>query len=412
MKATVHQKKLSQQNSQNIVLCPPWYIELGFYVSLFYGIMSSVLGVHVDRLGIVFLAGLACICFLGFRDKPLIIFKALVFPISLGISFLIIQMIYHGISIQSGYVKAFIPWLLTIIVVQALSFRTGFLHRFIVFTLLMGSVMMFFTDVQDWGKEGITRLSLEDGMGSLSNANALADWFGFCAISTYMLGVIAERQKNRIILWIISIACLFILTLTVSRGALLSCILAIVLGSREFLKRGFLPVLLLILIAWIFYVMGIFDQTFSFYSMRATEETGRSFIWPRAFQSFLNAPLTGVGSKKVYIFLPEKKKMATPHNGFLFIAMSSGIIPLIFYSAYWIQAAWSALLSPLRNVKVFPLCLPLVAYAFLACLFSNMTFMEPWVMVAIAATLTSSIRSKSNAHAKKQDTPKAILGKS
>ncbi|MEO8324725.1 MAG: O-antigen ligase family protein [Nitrospirota bacterium] len=384
-------KSLGQKKPPTIRYVTPWYVEYGFYASLVYGLMGPVVGVEIDRLGIVILGILACFCFLSIGERPVVFFKTLIFPIGLGLSYLIIQMMYHGISVQEDYVKMFIPWILTLIVVQALSFRRGFLHRFVIFALLLGGFMMFFIDIKAYGSEGITRLALEKGAG-LSNSNALADWFGFCAVYMYMYGVVTERQEIRLVAWILSTACLLVVTLTVSRGALLAIMIAIVLGSREMLKRGFLPLLILFLLVWIAYGVGLFDQALMFYTMRATEESGRLLVWPRAFESFLNAPFTGVGANKMNIFVPEAAKKVTPHNGVLFLAMASGIFPLLFYMAYWMQAGWAALCAPIGKIKTASFYLPLVAYAFLICLASNSAFMNSWVVVTLAAAITSHIQ--------------------
>ena len=245
--------------------------------------------------------------------------------------------------------------------------------------------------MKESGTEGVQRLTLEKGMG-LSNSNALADWFGFCAVYMYMFGLVTERQKTRLASWMIATGCLFIVTLTVSRGALLASVIAMALGSREFLKRGFFPLLLLLMLAWISFISGLFDQAITFYSVRGTEESGRFLVWPRAFNSFLDSPLVGMGASDVDIFLPEAGKKATPHNGFLFVAMASGVIPLVFYIAYWIQATWTALLASMGNVaKTASLHLPLVAYAFLVCFLSNNAFMRSWVIVTLVFAVSSHV---------------------
>ncbi|MBA3965433.1 MAG: O-antigen ligase family protein [Nitrospirales bacterium] len=393
MEVAVKSKKFGQKNTPTIRHVTPWYVEYGFYASLVYGLMGPVVGLEIDRLGIVILGILACFCFLSIGERPVDFFKTLILPIGLGLSYLIIQMMYHGISVQQDYVKMFIPWILTLIVVQALSFRRGFLHRFVIFALLLGGFMMFFIDIKEYGTEGITRLALEKGAG-LSNSNALADWFGFCAVYMYMYGVVAERQEIRLVAWMLSTGCLLVVTLTVSRGALLAILIAIVLGSREILKRGFLPLLILFLLVWVAYGVGLFDQALMFYTMRATEESGRFLVWPLAFEGFLNAPLTGVGANNVNIFVPQAAKYVTPHNGILFLAMASGIIPLLFYLAYWLQAGWASLCAPIAKIKTASFYLPLVAYAFLVCLSSNVAFMNSWVVVTLAAAMTSHIQTQ------------------
>jgi len=366
--------RLGLKNRHTVFKVPLWFIEYGLYASLSYASLAPILGIQIDRLGIVFLAGLALLSFHVYRRRSIdsvrflalpMGFSRLVLPMGLGVSYLILQLIFHGESINSGYVKGFIPWIFTLIVVQAISLRQGFLHRFVIFALLMGIVLLFFLDMRNYG--GLTRVGLDRQIGGLSNPNTLAAWYGFCAVYFYLFGINAQRQIGRMVSWVIAIGCLFVVTLTVSRGGLLACLIAMIVGSREFLKRGFVPLLLLLIVAWIVFVMGIFDQAISFYTMRGGEETGRGLIWPRAWENFVNSPWTGLGASNVGIYLPSAGKSVTPHNGFLFIAVAAGIIPLMFYVAYWVQAIWAALCAPDGKTHGVPSHLPLVVYAFLIC---------------------------------------------
>lgn len=409
------------RNSHADFRVPLWVIEYGFYASLFYSMLGSALGIGINKLGIVFLTGLACLSCRVYRDRAIdsprflvlpIGFRRMVFPICLGISYLTIQLIYHGESSNTNYVQQFIPWMLTLIVVQAIASRQGFLHRFAIFALLLGIVSLSFLDMRDYGK-GLMRMGLDRSVG-MSNPNALAGWFGFCAVYFYVLGVGIKRQKMRMASWVIAIGCLLVVTLTVSRGALLSCLVAMVLASREFLKRGFLPLLLLLVLAWIVYVMGVFDQAISFYTMRGAEETGRGVVWPLALESFINSPLTGVGASNVYMYIPRSDKWVSPHNGVLLIAMASGIIPLMFYTAYWIQATWAALSPRASTQHANTIHLSLVAYAFLMSLTTNVAFMHSWVIVTVAAAVASGIprRLVTSQAVRRKKTEKLVFTKS
>lgn len=379
-----------KKNTPPIRLVPPWFMEGGFYASVFYAILAPIFGIQIDRLGIVFLAFLAFLCFLGFKDRSIHFFRLLVFPIGCAISFLMIQIMFYGETIFSDNVKPFIPWIFTLIIVQALSFRRGFLHRFVVFALFVGVVSLFFLDIRPEGDE-MVRIGLNQEVSGLSNPNALAAWFGCCTVYFFVLGTKVKKQKTRFASWVIAVGSLFVVTLTVSRGALLATLVAIILGSRDFLKRGFLPMFLLGLIVLVVYGVGLFDQTIGYYALRGTEETGRGYIWPKALEGFLDSPLLGVGASNVYIFLPQAAKRAVPHNSFLFFAMSSGIIPLIFYSAYWIQAIRAAILSLKEKTELAPFHLPLVAYSLIICLFTDQAFTGSWVIVMVATTLAGQV---------------------
>lgn len=389
MSVAVQPQNLGQKNRSIIRLVPPWFIESGLYVNLLYEYaLVPIVGVEIPRLGIVFMAGLAALSFLSFRERAVDFFRALVFPIGLGISYLIIQLMYHGGSILTGYVKPFVPWIFTLIVVQALFLRRGFFHRFAIFALILGSLTLPFLESKVHG-EGLTRVLIEEG--PLSSSNDLGNWFGWCTVYFFAFGVASQRQKTRLTSWIIATGCLAILMLTVSRTALIAAVIGIVLASREFLKRGFLPVILLVMLAGIAYGTGIFDQAISQYVLRGAQETGRGYVWPRVLESILDSPLTGVGASNALWFIPERNKYLTPHNGFLFIAATAGIIPLIFYTAYWIQAIWAAIKEQGGRSSTASFLLPMVAFVFIISLSSNVIFMGPLVVVTIAATVASRI---------------------
>lgn len=394
MSVAVQPQKRSQKNRTVIRLVPPWFIEGGFYAVVLYDfVLAPILGLEIERLGIVILAGLASLCFLGMRERPGDFFETLVFPVGLGISYIIIQYMYFGESLLAEYVKPFISWIFTLIVVQALSFRRGFLHRYAIFALILGIVVLPFLEFQ---AHGITliRASLKPGMGQWSSANAMGEWFGFCTVYFYLFGVASLRQKTRLAGWVTAMGCLFVLTLTVSRTTLFATFIAIILGSREFLKRGFLPLLFFVMLAGIAYGTGIFDQAINLYIMRGTEETGRGYIWPRVMESIINSPLVGVGASDTKVFLPEANKYGTPHNTFLFIAMASGIIPLLFYIGYWIQGFLAATKQQIKRTNSAIFLLPMVTYAFVICLSGNLTFLGPWVVVTMAAAVTARIPTR------------------
>ena len=109
MGVAIQNQKPGQKKKSAIRLVPPWYLEYGYYGILVYALLGPVLGLAIDRLGIVLLAGLASLSLLYFRERPVDYFRFLVFPVGLGISYLIIQMMYHGLSIQQEYVKNFHP---------------------------------------------------------------------------------------------------------------------------------------------------------------------------------------------------------------------------------------------------------------------------------------------------------------
>ena len=82
------------------------------------------------------------------------------------------------------------------------------------------------------------RVGLDRSLVGMSNPNTVGNWFGFLTVYFFVFGLVNKRERTRFVCWGLAIGCLFIVTLTVSRAALLSTIIALILGSREILNRG------------------------------------------------------------------------------------------------------------------------------------------------------------------------------
>src|SRR6185312_13986439 len=129
-----------------------------------------------------------------------------------------------------------------------------------------------------------------------------------------------------------------LMTFSIERAPLVATALALTVGLRNLLKRGFVPVLSLVILAGIMYGSGLFDAAFSNYAERGLEETGREILWPAAIDRILTSPLVGVGESNVAMRLGPKD--SPPHNAFLHFALSSGVVPFAFFLGFWIQTAW------------------------------------------------------------------------
>src|SRR5206468_1406735 len=105
----------------------------------------------------------------------------------------------------------------------------------------------------------------------LSNANGLGAWFGFCFVYFTIVGFETNRTLSRLLSWLVSLGCLFVIGLTVSRGSLSAVALAIIVAFRRVLKRGFAPMLLLAILISAIYISGIFDRAVESYSERGVE---------------------------------------------------------------------------------------------------------------------------------------------
>jgi O-antigen ligase len=232
------------------------------------------------------------------------------------------------------------------------------------------------------------RAGLQEGVG-LANPNDLASWFGFCALYFTIAGIEAPRMTRRIALWLVTLGCLYVVGLTVSRGTLLAFAIASVVALRRILRRGFLPLLLLCALSWGVYQSGVFDRMTSAYTARVTEESGRFLIWPLAIERFLQAPFIGVGVSDMYIYIPAKNRSNTPHNGFLYVALASGIVPLVLLVGYWWRAARGAFHAQGALIAEATFCLPLLIYTFLITMEGNLPFMKPWAIVALSIAIAA-----------------------
>jgi O-antigen ligase len=280
-------------------------------------------------------------------------------------------------------IRVFVTWILALIITQSLSLRQGFIRRFALATLMIGFMTLPYLQLA-MGGSNTERVSLERGI-SIANPNDLAAWFGFCGVYFFISGIEAKRSIIRTINWFVSIGCLGVVGLTVSRGAFIAVGIAAIVAIRHLLKRGFLPLLLLFILSWIVYLSGLFDQAAHLYTERGMEETGRLITWPVAIETFLNSPLAGVGAAGAALSVPGASKLITPHNNFLYIAVSSGIIPLAFFVAYWWQAARATFRSSYDSTGHARFRFPLYIYALLIAQAGNLSFMYPWMIATLAS---------------------------
>jgi O-antigen ligase len=227
-------------------------------------------------------------------------------------------------------------------------------------------------------------------VGGLANSNALGDWFGFCAVGLAIIAMESRRATIRAVAMVLAAGCLFVVGLTVSRGALLSVALAVLIALRRMLKRGFVPLLSICAVAWIAFAAGLFDDIAAQYGARGTEESGRFLVWPIVIGRALASPFIGVGVKNAITFVAKTEAWYTPHNGFLFMGLVSGAVPFVFFVLYWLQAGLSAVRSGAERRQDGPFHLPLLAYAFLTTLSSGLTFMVPWVVATLSSINTES----------------------
>jgi O-antigen ligase len=370
-------------------IAPSRPAEYAYYIAVFYGIMGETLGLPTAGIGAGMLVVLAAYCTMSLGSQAKAVYRSIALPLGCAFSYLVVQLALHNESLGEEYVRSFIPWILTLVIVQSLSLRRGFLHRFALVMFISGLAFLPYMQVKT-GHDPVARVGLSQVGGAIGNPNALAEWFGFCCVYFIIVANETKRLGVRVAAWVVAVGCLFIVGLTVSRGVLLAVAVATVITLRRLLKRGFLPLLILVMLAGGLYTLGLFDQATASYTTRGMEETGRLLVWPLLIERFLHSPLIGVGASNVSVFVPSSSHPITPHNSFLFIAIASGAIPLALFVAYWIRAASGVWRPSTARPADAPYRLPLLAYAFLVSLANNLPFMASWMVVTLSTAIAAS----------------------
>lgn len=366
--------------------------EYGYYFVIFYTVLGAPLGIILmGSIGSGFLLiPVLALCFLALGPEILNTMQKAWIPLACGVTYLFIQIGVHGESLYEPYVYPFGQWIISLVIVQALAtHRPNFLNRFLWFTLFMGLSMLPYMTPNQGG--GYARVALHEELG-YANANAMAGWFGFCVVCMVIKGYLEKTFIVRALSWGLALVSFYVVTLTVSRGALLAITAALLIGSRRLLKGGFLPLLVLAGFITGLVELGVFDQAVRSYSMRAGEETGRFRVWPLLIERFLSSPLIGVGASHPGA-VTSTGKYVTPHNSFLLFAVASGFFPLVLFCTYLIRSGWAALRTSELDRDETVFYLPLVVYAVLITCAGNTDFMTPWAIVSLALPIAKSVVS-------------------
>jgi len=286
----------------NTILLPPSsLVEYAYYASVLYAIVGVAVGVAIPFLGAGILAVLAAHCIYRVGPRGMGWYRPVVPALVCAILSIVVQLVVHGEPLTDGYVRSFIAWIPALIVVQTLLLRNGFLNRFAIATFATGLVSLFYGTT--WSGGGVDRLALDSTVG-LSNPNDLAAWFGFCAVYFVMWGIETRPSTVRFALWATALVSLYLVGLTVSRGKLLAVAISTLFGFRDLLKRGFVPLVVIIALSYVAYVSGLFDRIAALYFERGTQETGRLLVWPLALARFWESPFFGVGASGIPTYIP------------------------------------------------------------------------------------------------------------
>ena len=319
---------------------PPLWAEWWYYAQVFYAVMGVAVGLSVGFVGVGMLALLAVSSVLRMGRRVLAVLLPLALPLGFAVTFLAVQILVFGESPMDENVRPMMTWMMGVVAIQCLAMRRGFLHRAALAIAVVGlCTLPYLTLYHGVG----SRFGLEGGI-SIANPNDLSAWFGFCALYLGIVSLEARRLHLRVLSTLAALGFMFVMVLTVSRGPLFSLVLALVVAFRRVLKRGFFALLPLVVIGWLVFGFGVFDQSAALYEGRGLSDSGRFAVWPLAAERFAAAPLTGVGVSQVATFVTKlnydgtgEQIEVTPHNQFIFIALASGAIPLLLFLWYWVD---------------------------------------------------------------------------
>ena len=387
------------QSAEKIIPAGTWtvsppsvLIEYGFYFYMVYMLLGGVFGFAVSNLASALLVLLVFICLYEVGVQAMTVIRLLAFPLGCGAAYTFIQLVFYEESLTET-IRPFLIWMLILFLVQLLALRANFLHRFVLVMFFIGLAALPYLSLMNAPAVTGTyqRAGLDRAIG-FSHTNVMAAWYGFCTVYFVVRGITIRKTALRILYWLMAVVCLYVVTLTVSRGALMAIAIATLIAVRHLLKNGFFPILLLACVSWIVLELGIFNETAQFYSARGTEDTGRLAVWPLIIDSFLDSPLIGVGHANVGATPEGGSHTVTPHNGFLYLAQSSGIVPLALFIAYWLRAGWAAFQADVGKSPDAVFYLPLLVYTLLTINLGAFTFMQLWAIVSLAIPMTEGIR--------------------
>jgi O-antigen ligase len=372
----IHSHTVSTDESLSKYLPPP-PVEYCYYFWVFYSIMGSALGISIDLLGIGMLGVLAAFCILRMGRQAPTLLGPIVLPLACAASFVGVQALMLEEPVMGTGIREMVGWMLGLVIVQSLALRRGFLHRFAIAMALIGlSMLPYLTAFSgDQSRTGLAR-----GI-TIANPNDLGAWFGFCCVYFVILGLETRRNWVRAVSWGLAAGSLFVVGLTVSRAPLFAVSLCVLFAFRRGLKHGLIPLLSIVVVVWIAYALRVFDGQAAQFAERGLEETGRFVVWPLAIERFLQSPLAGVGVSHVATYAGSRD--LTPHNGFIYIALASGVLPLALFTAYWVRLFCDALRINRDSHEDATFQTSLLLYAFLITMNLSSAFMEPWVMASL-----------------------------
>ena len=349
-------------------------LEILFLAYVIYSLVSVPMGIYIPYLAGAWLSGLALLSFLSADWKksariPMILILAI------SVSLLFIQFFVHQISLSAPYMWFFVMWVISTMVFFRLSGRPGFVKRMAVVMFLIGLYLRFFMIFQG---DVILRQRLDSGSG-IDNPNDYAAWMGFVALVFWIWIWSPVNITRRLLLWAFFAVAIYCMLGTVSRGALLSLVVGIIIGLRNIPKRRLLLMVFILGLAFIIF-QTFFPNLITNYQGRLSLDTGRLSRWPIAIESLQMQPWWGYNLSRIAHYGAGIDM--TPHNGILFLWLSSGVIPSFLFVLLWGIAIFRGY-KRMWFADADMSSLPLIVYAFLEMMLSNVFFMSLWTSVAL-----------------------------
>ncbi len=129
--------------------------------------------------------------------------------------------------------------------------------------------------------------------------------------------------------------------------------------------------------------IGLFDSIISNYETRGLEETGRWLLWPYVVERILAAPFVGVGATDISTYMAVVgAEISTPHNSFLYFALTSGMVPFLLWVGFWLRAGWNSIFAQTEGDEgVFQL--PILLYILINSMLGDISS-DPWVLLSLS----------------------------
>src|SRR5438093_991270 len=123
MQAGMPRKQLQKRLRRALRSPLPWYAEFAYFGLVFYGNLAPAYGISISLLAAAGLGLLAAYCVVRLHGPSNPIYKSLKLPVACAILFVVVQVLFHGSSVLEDSNRAFITWILALIVIQSLSTR-------------------------------------------------------------------------------------------------------------------------------------------------------------------------------------------------------------------------------------------------------------------------------------------------